>query len=346
MSHVDEQFRQSVREKAGPDTPERCVSFACEYAASELHSLPLHPRVKATAVLAQRVAELSRSEPVAQVEHREDFFDASPLGFLEQSAVLEAIGPDVEDLRGRMFFRSGPPFARSRYLDAVTWIEEEHETAPPHLGPHIAMIPVDLGPWGTYYRPTQPKAVLPYIWPGSKSGPPEFRTHAVTPWQERLWDLAITTERLERNTGFKQNQLVAYVLAGVPPHIPKIELSRRTQATLNLRGRSLVRRTVTITFNDPSFSDREQTLRDLLKRIAEGGTESPKDRADRALELILRRLAPIPSDTPLSFWKENVLPAWLDAGMNVSKSETALQKRWELLRRRRPELLAELTANA
>ena len=265
--------------------------------------------------------------------------DRTPAGRLAHNVVMDAIEPTVRELRQHLFRSDDAPFTPDTYREAACWIDEEHERHQRVLteedNQRLDALEAEIAKKvGEHEAISGEIVVVSYRWEGLHYWRPSETDPAVLDTvnlpigrkQPLLHRLAVDSNRLAKATGFSQPMVVAHVLAGVEPDMPLWRFNVTKQFHDFAGGRSLNRATATIELNDFGFAGRERVLREWLKRL--NGKESAKDRADDAFIMILRRVGPVPTNPPLSFWEDTVLPAWLAAGLNVSRKATALQKRW------------------
>ena len=269
--------------------------------------------------------------------HTTAIYSRSPAAKLQEQAIIDAIQPQIRELRQLLFSSDEPKFRPDEYADAVRWLDEEHartwqpvteedwqraDTLRADAAEKLRdIVAITGGQYSINYEPAR----LVF---GPAPGEPVRRLN-VSPRQSFFQALAFESQDIAHQVGCFQWDIIAYVLAGIPPRIPAWKLQTGGRG-VGRRGPGVDRPTSTIELNPLFLKDPEKELRQMVKQLR--NQESAKERNDRALVLIVERVGGVPEAAPLGFWRDHVLPLWKGAGMKTGKDEVkaarALQARY------------------
>jgi hypothetical protein len=198
-----------------------------------------------------------REEPGEQ-----DLFPLLPGPRLTSISRLSKIRPWVEQTRRELEHRTGCKLPFSDYEDAVRWVLRQDKAARQRspastwdeakalldeAAPILSRLKALTGqPW---HVQAEPLAVVQCVKPGDRSV-----DNIATIRGEPLHDLGRAVAEMSRATGFKEVDLVAYVLAGHPPRLQPVSIQHRMQAQKLPAGDSMWRSEITVTIRSPEVT--------------------------------------------------------------------------------------------
>ena len=264
--------------------------------------------------------------------------EGGSMAALNEREVLDVINGSVRQIREKIFGRPEARFTPDQYPEAIAWLEAEKERTFRRLTPNesarvheireeVASLmeerrQIERHHWTSGTR-----------WPGVRyfrprdGTSPRLRVRVDSP----LYPLVDGAARIAEVTGIPKPAIVAYILADIPPWVPRVSITDSEQGRTLPDGRYARRETITITLNDFFLSESE--IRWILQQVRE---QRGKTTENAALRSILRRLGGVPEKAPKgakdAFWKK-VLEEWVDVGLSADGKDPAgaLRKRFSRL---------------
>lgn len=259
--------------------------------------------------------------------------------YASSAAALEAVRPEIQDLRRDHFGSPAQPFPN--YEAGVRWLEKQIRTQPAQsqadrkraselIETEIPELCVELQHLGHRVRVSYSVPELGY-WVVEKD---TLRVvwSRTTPGSD-LSRLAATLQRLSNRTGFSQPGLVAHLLCGYRPLRVAAEVLPRTEVFGDVYLAS-----TDIVLRRPLRFDELYSLHRLItKSWPHHPTRTRKSEHRQFLTVLVQRKRETSFAGPWSqgFWEDEVLPEWVAAGMPEISWKALRQRYRRILETRR-----------
>ena len=277
----------------------------------------------------EMAGKFARFKPGEDVREATHDLSNSAYARLTEQQILTVIDADVRRIRMEVFGKESAPFESTEdgYRAAVTWIQNEdnrdksltpealaeYKRLRDEIEERASRIAKILG-HPARFKTTWPK-VRYYQLDSEDVGYLQLRAHSPA------YPLVRDVPRLAEETGFSESDLMAYVLCGLQPKLPRVRTS-----TTERFGR-VSRTTTTIVVQDPEFDEKD--LRPLFRELRNSWKQNKND---AALRNVVAGMDGSPDGAPLAYWVE-VYRRWKDAGLPVRGKDTPEQGAARLRRR-------------
>lgn len=280
--------------------------------------------------------------------------DDTPTARVLAEEFCEAVAPEVRRLRTRLFGSDEPPFPDDR-ASALEWMEEMRaddawgtpwsseeaawvEERVEELREAADRITVELSQLlGRPFEGIRPVPATPATFVDASGQTKLFGYRTGS----ELWRLADLTRTIARATGFREPDVVLYVLCGEPPTLPRIVA--RSKGRRRSVGDGVVDRAevnATVLAPDITLEDLEE-LRAFIRSAwtrKDGGPPPTFVRWERNLLRMMREEGAADRERqPRGFWSD-ILERWNEAYPDDALTPSSLRKRWSRLQEKRDQL--------
>lgn len=250
----------------------------------------------------QELIEQNNSEAQEQKEVAIDFGTTTPDSQLTVYQLLERIQSDVKAIRQQFFNSATPPFSDS--AEAISWIERQSQqdidkqtsTGKERKNAYQRMKAI-ANEYGLEFTPSNVN--IP-INPSEQGSGPDKRYLTVK--NSHLRKLYNETEALANKTGLRHGDIVRYVLTGIEPTLPRLQIV----ATVGTNQMPEV--TITLKSQDVKY-DELWTAFKSYRNIMNIKQKERKEESDLRLFQLVQELGGLPSNNKMEFW-EKVKSEW------------------------------------
>ena len=282
-----------------PDTVEKAIRH---YQTTGKHSRGEVSDAIGLAAMLQDTAQAGATKEGGTVQNAPFVGPLVPETVITTDLLVDQIRPEVEKLRKQLFGSTAPPFPD--YSDAIDWIDGEKQSIRDELEAEetqrVSGIKDEIHTLMQEMARLRDRSLTfilqaPYLSYASAEDDSTLRTPL--PWDSPLYALRALVVETSQLTGFTEASLVAYVLSGEQPVVPRIAMSNEVLVA-PVRLRKL---TVTIQAREPCRED-FLTAYALYKK-ERGKTRARRmDGTDLAIFKLVREHGGSPQKDPGEFW--------------------------------------------